>query len=557
MTSIRDIAATIDPARWPPGALPQGRNVFLSLKELAAGHRWLGVPPEPPRPGFIRPLPDVVSLAEVVKRHDGPSSAKHRFLSYNTYLLPGVPLPWNEYMLEDTFRFTSDMLRDTELDPADVLAQVPIIGSDVAGILRIDVLDHVDQLKISVSSIADDLGVGFVGDAIGALIDFVRTIGMSVDDVRKSALKVLDGMRKTALDIVLEVGQDVTAAFMEVTKAIGPVALLRYLGMEVPQAIAAKPLLAERTEEIGSALSGRFDIMALSEVFLPKTQERIVAHLGRGADVYFGPGPLSASPGEFAALGSGLFTVTVGRRIVKASDRKQDQLVFSERGSKWKDIDAWSNKGALRTVVDVGVGNIEVYNVHTMYGGGSLFTRNYPDMIDLRLEQVRELMEFYRGRHDPRNVCVITGDFNLDAQTPEIYGELTRIMTAHGFFDAWLQWNGKELRRSTALDTTENIIDHDAICANDASQAPHGFCEFDLLPLQLVTRNGEPEAAFDYVWIEFPTAEHRFNLDVTRVRRMPFRRPRGAMGVGSYPFMSDHIGLELTLLTSPRPPVRG
>ncbi|MCA1695420.1 MAG: hypothetical protein LC749_12170, partial [Actinobacteria bacterium] len=169
-------------------------------------------------------------------------------------------------MLNDTFAATSDMLRDTGVDPVDALSRLPIIGSDVVAILKIDVLDYLDPLKVTVSQIADDLGVGFVGDALGALIDFVTMIGKGVDDVRNSALNVLNGMRKTVLDIVLEVGQDVTDAFMEVTKAMGPVALLRYLGIEVPEAVAAKPLLDERSGEIGAALGGRFDIMALCEV---------------------------------------------------------------------------------------------------------------------------------------------------------------------------------------------------------------------------------------------------------------------------------------------------
>ena len=60
----------------------------------------------------------------------------------------------------------------------------------------------------------------------------------------------------------------------------------------------------------------------------------------------------------------------------------------------------------------------------------------------------------------------------------------------------------------------------------------------------------EETGRIDYVFIENPRPEHSFTLDVTRVRRRPFYRPQ-ASGDQEM-FLSDHVGLEFTLIVSPR-----
>jgi hypothetical protein len=52
----------------------------------------------------------------------------------------------------------------------------------------------------------------------------------------------------------------------------------------------------------------------------------------------------------------------------------------------------------------------------------------------------------------------------------------------------------------------------------------------------------------DYLFVQRPLPEHTFRLDVSRIRRRPFQRPLGPGD--SQPFLSDHLGLEVTLFIS-------
>jgi hypothetical protein len=60
--------------------------------------------------------------------------------------------------------------------------------------------------------------------------------------------------------------------------------------------------------------------------------------------------------------------------------------------------------------------------------------------------------------------------------------------------------------------------------------------------------NGKPSGeCIDYIFIERPSRDHSFNLDISRLRRRLF--PRDQPTEGQY-FLSDHLGLDVTLVAS-------
>jgi hypothetical protein len=53
----------------------------------------------------------------------------------------------------------------------------------------------------------------------------------------------------------------------------------------------------------------------------------------------------------------------------------------------------------------------------------------------------------------------------------------------------------------------------------------------------------------DYIFVTEPTSEQFYNLDLTRIRRRSF--PRANPTKGQF-FLSDHLGLDMTLIVSPK-----
>ena len=130
------------------------------------------------------------------------------------------------------------------------------------------------------------------------------------------------------------------------------------------------------------------------------------------------------------------------------------------------------------------------------------------------------------------------GDFNINAHGDE-YPFFRDLMSGLGMRDQWA-CQSAVLSGETppvgfygytdgADDSIAPLDDTGAFCVDSAGEGAV-----------------DGKKRFDYIWIELPRANHGFNLDVTRVRRRPFLRPNPPGG-----YMSDHLGLDCTLIFSP------
>ena len=147
------------------------------------------------------------------------------------------------------------------------------------------------------------------------------------------------------------------------------------------------------------------------------------------------------------------------------------------------------------------------------------------------------------------NVAILCGDFNIDGSDVDHFGELKNRLAAIRMKDAWA--NGPFINNLAGGQTARND--------DDDTKTQEG--NFDNICTGLVT-NGEycddsrnpnhpppPDCVgrFDYIFVEDPHPLHTCNLDLSRVRRRQFRRSQPSDGQF---FLSDHLGLETTLIVS-------
>ncbi len=209
---------------------------------------------------------------------------------------------------------------------------------------------------------------------------------------------------------------------------------------------------------------------------------------------------------------------------------------FETRGDYLKDSDYHSAKGVLRTVLPVGIGQIEVYSTHMYAGGGFIGAEpSEAEKNRVKLAQVDEMIAFVNAQKKPGNVCVILGDINIEGMdvNDETYREFISRMNRAGFDDIWIQRcvdrEGNVVIQPTA-DTTKDICDVEGQLCNELA----------------AIRSSNPER-LDYIFIERQKDSHSFVLDYTRPRRAPFYQEGVTEGMN---FLSDHLGLEITLKVS-------
>lgn len=289
-------------------------------------------------------------------------------------------------------------------------------------------------------------------------------------------------------------------------------------------------------ETIGAGLAG--DLVVLCEVWTEKTLDIITSSIrreGRTVTAVVGPGP--GSP-EFG--GSGLCVLSLGPEIEKIDDH-----VFTRRGKKNKDTDAWASKSVMLTRVDLGPGKIDLYSTHLNWGGDIpelafdvpkygrvVINRDIPGaQMRTRLRQCEEIVAFIDRTHDPRNVAVLTGDFNIDGSDPAEYAQLLRILDGANLVDQWKWHFGGSVPGMTS-GTFENICkltSHSRFICDETESPP----------------TEEGGSRYDYLFVEKPTSEHEFNLDLSLLERRPYRysSPRAKPR-----YLSDHIGLYTGLI---------
>ncbi len=229
------------------------------------------------------------------------------------------------------------------------------------------------------------------------------------------------------------------------------------------------------------------------------------------------------------------------------------------------DSDFYAHKGVLLTEIDIGFGFIEVYSTHLMFGGGlpgaletavntltpagdHVSPANSEERFAIELRQIDELVQFYIDNHQPQNIAIICGDFNIDGSDPFKFAEIKKRLGAIFMNDSWAEGpfanailGGQTCRNDDGDGTREEDFTH--ICVPLAATVSDLFCDDSF-----TTRStSEFVGRFDYLFVENPKVTHSFNLDLTRVRRRGFRRSRVT---DDQEFLSDHLGLEVTLVAS-------
>ena len=97
----------------------------------------------------------------------------------------------------------------------------------------------------------------------------------------------------------------------------------------------------------------------------------------------------------------------------------------------------------------------------------------------------------------------------------------------------------------------DRLIPHPSETFDPDEPGPH-YCD------DYASDGDDDKARIDYVFVADPVASHSFYLDVSRVRRRPFPRPGRDTDVfyenhedeEGPNFLSDHLGLELTVVAS-------
>ena len=457
-TSLRECCRAID-----------GENPPTSLRE-AFGR--IGFP----LGGGFTPRPaGEISLRSAARRVLAPDVVSLRFLSYNTYLLQGLQIPFGDWI------------------------------DDAVGW---------DALRW--------FGIPF-GGALLVLLGVVSIPTLAIETILKLAGVTPSSAIRTLTGIDLN-------------------------GIK----IGAKPALETRALEMGPLFSG-YDICCLCEVWTSDSRARIKAGLsGGGWQLVAGPD----GSGAWILTESGLLFLAKNRNIVRT-----ERMIYDNRGDRNRDSDAWSNKGAMLNEVDLGFGKVEFFQTHLYYGGG--IAGNLPDFIpgikdptaedrmSVWRDELKQLADFYREHHRPENVAVITGDFNMSGSNLHEYVEIRHVMDDLGMRDLWA-WDvyGNEPSegltcRFTDGDKENWVRDFDAQCSYVPSRSDPQSCN-DRTSLPIWPRDGV--GRYDLLFMQVPTPEQHVRIEVSRSLRRPFKRSQVTDGET---FLSDHMGLDVTLFVSP------
>jgi endonuclease/exonuclease/phosphatase family metal-dependent hydrolase len=299
--------------------------------------------------------------------------------------------------------------------------------------------------------------------------------------------------------------------------------------------IMAAPAYQPRAHEIGETLAGRYDVVALMEVFDENEQAAVLEGWStRNTDHALGPGP------SLLRKSSGLMTVVDGPILARTAHHRYDQ-----RGSFLHDAEVLANKGALMCEIDVGgTANLELYSTHLVAGND--FRRRAGEghlPNPFRLRQVGELLAFVRRVHRPANVALVVGDFNVDAAATgspaaEEHAAVRDEFGRDGFVDAW------ETHGTGAGYTACQVGEAAQICAQDP--AGDHYC---VEPAKGVPHVGAKR--IDHVWLQRPDEAHRTAVAVEAIRRRSFPRATVEPDRCAMPFLSDHLALDLELALSP------
>ncbi len=551
VTSVREVRTIMDPS-YPAS----------SVRNLYERFRWTGQSKD-------------ISVASILRRMSSPSLTSHKVLSYNTFLLPGIDIPFS----------IGETLAAIGVSAVKAIFDLQFKIADIVAKFGLDALGYLDE-HFGVTAVADNLGINKIAlEAIVASINPIAILGLVSDRAIIEAL--LSFANVSATDELarllgsLETGLATLIDWMAmdaITVLVGlgvteAVIVLHYLGIDLDFHPGAKKALEERASGIGVACMVRgYDVMAFSEVWdwddeLGGKDQARVRILGAWAGAGIPVNSVSGSELEAKVASSlidnGLFRVTsAGRDFVEPARFQR----FTHQGNKLFDTDAWSNKGILLTRIRCGAGIIDVYNTHLISGGDLAIGQKIADLFPTepfinelnedglqakRMTQLGELRDFFNLTHRPENVAIICGDFNIGASYEPYYRQVQELMATMSMRDVF-QYQTETFRPQPTdrVGGTHGPEDggpgrFDGVCPVDTKRPSdsYGYCDEDS------SEAPGNHDRIDYVFLEEPRVEHSFKLDITRLRRTPFfvaNLPEGET------FLSDHLGLEFTLFTSSR-----
>jgi hypothetical protein len=565
--SMRIIAALMD-----PGVNTDNQKPAFSLRNLVAQHRWQN-----------NKLPSPLSLRSIVARHQSTNPSA-RFLSYNTYLLDGFvinfglldiislvnKLKWSLPRLLTDLGVTSWFVLVNW--PDWVIALIVDTGFTVKAFATI--VNVVDKIQGYINDCLNASTFGLWGE----ITDWAEvTFDMVIESAGNNVIvQWLDDNGLGPADILAAAHIDLWALvdLMGYTHLRVLQIILKQFGVDLPDERHIKPKeeVEQRGIEIGLTLQRAMDvtggytqqpieksyqIMALCEVWRQVSQDRIANNLGHTGYSY-----VSGSGVANGKLnGSGLLQII---QLFKVIENETVSHVYSTCGDEYGDSDYWASKGVLLTRIRIKDGNppweIDLFSTHLHWGGELLgeFIENmeptWEARVQVRQAQIRELVTFIRLHHNPRNVAILTGDFNISANDTRTfpflencneYVNLVQQLQTLNLYDQWTDW--------PYVDWNVAKAKPDWKCSSGRTDGKDWDNYKDYAgPIYIrdpVKDSSEAECPrYDHIFIERPTTEHSFMLDISRIQRRHFKRDGQNHEIA---MLSDHLGLDAMLFFSP------
>ncbi len=349
-----------------------------------------------------------------------------------------------------------------------------------------------------------------------------------------------------------------------------------------------KPAVEYRDAEIGTYISARaYDVVCLSELWHKEERVDLLNALDFVPEVAHRSGRGGLTNVVPMMRSSGLLTMSRNMRLV--ADHFHEYQ--NESGS-----DKNAAKGCLLTVHESGYSSINtpssinVYSTHLNASGNA----KYAQVLEFAnfIWQTRDKVQGDRSRpgRPGLNACILAGDFNIDrftthrldtahyegiAEQLQSPGELIKaitnkidengnitdeivesksgfqllsdVLTLLGFKDLWKLRNGTPGYTSDL--TNQGVSDVIARPATDDAT----LCEDTIDTAALRGLHNKP-SAIDHIFVT-PTSDMLpFTIDFTRPRRPRTPRAPGSpqYGEGGLTFMSDHLGIETTIIIAPK-----
>ena len=289
------------------------------------------------------------------------------------------------------------------------------------------------------------------------------------------------------------------------------------------------PDVDDRAPLVAEAVRGRFDVIALSEVFERSEQWAVQASWPRATAV---AGPVRRGIGR---TGSGLLTLAApGIEVVHTA-----RIAYRSKGDP-RDSDFFSSKGALLTRIRVhpDLPELDVVSTHLL-AGGDFFPLPGADDVDrhheLRMRQVDELVAFLEEERRPSNPMLLVGDMNVPAFDPTAveptaqYDDLAVRLERIGLVDLW---------------ATQGVGSGHSCSFTTASDLPADPDEPDRLLDDPDSGTDAPGERIDYLWLAQPL-DGKVSVEAARPHRWSFpgRTPKG----GPAGSLSDHLALSTVL----------